>query len=49
MLIDANMRAKNETILDIKPKGPSISAPMAIIAPTIITAEIAFVTDIRGV
>ena len=49
MLIDAKIKAKKETILDITPDTPEISVPIAIIAPTIITAEIALVTDIKGV
>ena len=47
--MEANIRAKKETIFDIIPDTPELSVPIATIAPTIITADIAFVTDIRGV
>ena len=48
---ERKIRAKKETNFDIKPDVPLslVSVPIATIAPTIITAEIAFVTDIRGV
>ena len=43
------IKAKKETIFEIVPDVPELSVPIAIIAPTIITAEIALVTDIKGV
>ena len=49
IFIEANINAKKETIFDTILNGPEDSVPIAIIAPTIITAEIAFVTDIKGV
>ena len=49
ILIEAKIKAKKETIFDIVPDAPELSVPIAIMAPTIITAEIAFVTDIKGV
>ena len=49
ILIEAKIKAKKETIFDIVPEVPELSVPMAIMAPTIITAEIALVTDIKGV
>ena len=42
------MRAKKETNFESDDIS-SLFAPIATIAPTIITAEIAFVTDINGV
>ena len=47
MFTAANDTAKNPKILDVK-NTIGISKP-AIIAPTIITDEIALVTDIKGV
>ena len=47
--IEAKIRAKKETTFDIVPAVPELSVPIAIIAPTIITADIALVTDINGV
>ena len=47
--IEAKINAKKETIFETILSDPEDSVPIAIIAPTIITAEIAFVTDIRGV
>ena len=47
-VIEAKIRAKKETIFDITPDTPVLSVPIATIAPTIITLEIAFVTPIKG-
>jgi len=49
MLIAANEIAKNPKILEVLNMLFELPAKPAIIAPTIITDEIAFVTDIRGV
>ena len=49
MFIAAKMIAINPKILDELKIVSEESANAAIIAPTIITDEIAFVTDIRGV
>ena len=45
----AKVIAKNPKKLEVVKTFPSIFAKAAIIAPTIITDEIAFVTDIKGV
>ena len=49
MLIAASIIAKNPKILDISKISPDELANAAIIAPTIITDDIALVTDISGV
>ena len=49
MFIAANIIAKNPKKLDDVKISPLIFANAAIIAPTIITDEIALVTDIKGV
>jgi hypothetical protein len=49
MLIAANDIAKKPNILDVLNILSELPAKPAIIAPTIITDEIAFVTDINGV
>ena len=49
ILIDANNIAKKPKIFEISKLKPLPPAKDAIIAPTIITDEIAFVTDISGV
>ena len=49
MFIAANTIAKNPKILDILNTLSDDPASAAIIAPTIMTDEIAFVTDIKGV
>tara|TARA_B100000941_G_C28284516_1_gene438318 strand:+ start:143 stop:343 length:201 start_codon:yes stop_codon:yes gene_type:complete len=49
ILIAANMIAIYPYILEEVKIPPSVLANAAIIAPTIITEEIALVTDIRGV
>ena len=49
MLIAANDIAKNPKILDVLKILSEFPAKPAIIAPTIITDEIALVTDIKGV
>ena len=49
ILIAAKTIAKNPKILDEEKITPSPPDKAAIIAPTIITDEIAFVTDINGV
>ena len=49
MLIAANDIAKNPKILDVLNIASEFPANPAIIAPTIITDEIALVTDIKGV
>ena len=49
MLTAARTIAKNPKILDDEKIVPSPADKAAIIAPTIITDEIAFVTDIKGV
>ena len=49
MFIAANTIAKNPKILDIPKTLSDDPASAAIIAPTIMTDEIAFVTDIKGV
>ena len=49
MLTAANIIAKNPNILDISNRFSELPDNEAIIAPTIITDEIAFVTDIKGV
>jgi hypothetical protein len=49
MFIEAKIKAKNETNFETMLSDPEDSVPIAIIAPTMITAEIALVTDIRGV
>lgn len=49
MLIAANEIAKNPNILEISKILSEFPSKPAIIAPTIITDEIALVTDIRGV
>ena len=49
IFIDANDIAKNPKILEVLKTLEELPDNPAIIAPTIITEEIAFVTDIRGV
>ena len=49
ILIAANEIAINPNILEILKTLSELPANPAIIAPTIITEEIAFVTDIKGV
>ena len=49
IFIEAKINAKKETIFETILNDPEDSVPIAIIAPTMITAEIAFVTDMRGV
>ncbi len=49
MLIAAKTIAKNPNMLEISILPKSEEARAAMIAPTIITEEIAFVTDISGV
>jgi len=49
IFIAARDMAKNPKILDILKTLSEFPASPAMIAPTIITDEIAFVTDIRGV
>ena len=49
MLIAASIIAKIQKILDISKISPDELANAAIIAPTIITDDIALVTDISGV
>ncbi len=49
ILTAAKIIAKNPKILDEENTTPSLPDKAAIIAPTIITEEIAFVTDIKGV
>ena len=49
MFIAANDIAKNPKILDVLKILSEFPANPAIIAPTIITDEIALVTDIKGV
>ena len=49
MLIAANDIAKKPKILEVLNIVSEFPANPAIIAPTIITDEIAFVTDIKGV
>ena len=49
MFIDAKDIARNPNILEVLKTLPESPARPAIIAPTIITDEIAFVTDINGV
>ena len=49
MFIAARDMAKNPKILEVLKILPEFPANPAMIAPTIITDEIAFVTDIRGV
>ena len=49
MFIAAKTIAANPKILDISKTLSEDPARAAIIAPTIMTEEIAFVTDIRGV
>ena len=49
MFIDAKMIATNPKILDVLKIPLELLAKPAIIAPTIITEEIALVTDISGV
>jgi hypothetical protein len=49
IFIAARMIAMNPKILDELKISPVDPAKAAIIAPTIITEEIAFVTDINGV
>ena len=48
ILTDANIIAKNHNTDDEKTT-PSLPDKAAIIAPTMITEDIAFVTDIKGV
>ena len=49
ILIAANVIANNPKILDVLKIWLSVPANAAIIAPTIITEDIALVTDIKGV
>ena len=49
ILTAANTIAKKPKILDDEKTIPSFADNAAIIAPTIITDDIAFVTDIKGV
>ena len=49
MFIAARDMAKNPKILEVLKMLSDFPANPAMIAPTIITEEIAFVTDIRGV
>ena len=49
IFIDARDMAKNPKILELLKILSEFPANPAIIAPTIITDEIAFVTDIKGV
>jgi hypothetical protein len=49
ILTAARIIAKNPKILDVENIAPSTPDKAAMIAPTIITDEIAFVTDIKGV
>tara|TARA_A100001011_G_C13871265_1_gene659072 strand:+ start:190 stop:414 length:225 start_codon:yes stop_codon:yes gene_type:complete len=49
ILIAAKTIAKNPKMFAVLNMFPDFVAKAAIIAPTIITEEIAFVTDIRGV
>ena len=49
MFIEARDIAKNPKILEVLKVLSEFPAKPAIIAPTIITDEIAFVTDINGV
>ena len=49
MFIAARDMAKNPKILEVLKMLSEFPANPAMIAPTIITDEIAFVTDIRGV
>ena len=49
MLTAANDIAKNPKRLEVLKTLPELSASPAIMAPTIITEEIALVTDISGV
>jgi hypothetical protein len=49
ILTAARTIAKNPKMLDDEKMIPSLPDKAAIIAPTIITDEIAFVTDIKGV
>ena len=49
MFIAARDMAKNPKILEVLKMLPEFPANPAMIAPTIITEEIAFVTDINGV
>ena len=49
IFIDAKIRAKKPKILEVSKILFDEPANAAIIAPTIITEEIAFVTDIKGV
>ena len=49
MFIAANDIAKNPNILEVLKILSELPAKPAIIAPTIITDEIALVTDIKGV
>ena len=49
MLTAAKIIARNPNILDVSKILSDLLANAAIIAPTMITEEIAFVTDIKGV
>ena len=49
ILTAAKIIAKNPKILDVENIAPSPPDKAAMIAPTMITDEIAFVTDIKGV
>ena len=49
MFIAAKDIAKNPNILEVLKTSSELPAKPAIIAPTIITDEIALVTDIKGV
>ena len=49
MFTAANIIARNPNILEVSKILSELLAKAAIIAPTMITEEIAFVTDINGV
>ena len=49
MFTDAKIIARNPKMLEVLKILSELLAKAAIIAPTIITEEIAFVTDIKGV
>tara|TARA_B100000767_G_scaffold261627_1_gene273430 strand:+ start:122 stop:301 length:180 start_codon:yes stop_codon:yes gene_type:complete len=49
MFTDARIIARNPKILEVSKILFEVPANPAIIAPTIMTEEIAFVTDIKGV